>query len=242
LKWLKRNRIYIAIVLILCCLGAAVVIYGHVNRVPSACSKCEPWANLRDGVQIAVTAYATEHAGQWPPVDNGTCFNVILFSPIEYPQFSDKHAYACPLDICVLINSSSSYRLRRVLDGILGNEGEAGTNFYSGKCKNDACKGPYVLVMDDIGNVYTVCDVSGDGFIQEDGIENVNARGGGSGESQWPDCRTWWEKRSSEITYIVIILIVSIIVLSILLICLVLRLWYLHSRRLRKRDSEGNKL
>lgn len=187
---------------------------------------------VKPQIQTVVTAYIDDSQGERPP-HSGT-YNVVVSNEVD--------TITCDiLDVCSLVNVSlpTDIILRGLWGGcFLGERGDAGTNFYSGECDNDPCLGSYVFVMDEFGEVYSVCDVDGDGVIAEDGIENYDGYSGNSSEDIWNYCRSWFERNSDVIVTVLFSLTVFTVLCTFILLFSWLVLWLFLYNKSREKSTD----
>jgi len=127
--------------------GIIVMAVGGVYGVP----KQKAYDTILPQIQNAVTAYFVNHNGLFPP-----CEGTITVKLGSYGYEVDCHIF----DICSIVDNEM---LLRVPDGCYGDAGETNTNFYLGWCDNPT-NGHYIWVVDDNGNLYSICDENRDGY------------------------------------------------------------------------------
>jgi len=118
---------------------------------------------VRPYIENAVIAYMSDHNGERPP-HQGT-YDITCY------KYNESVALTCDIiDICSLVGDMDL--LRTVPHGCYGENGEAGTNFYSGQCDNPE-DGDYVWLMDEEGTVYSTCIGDKCDANNEDGYQGV---------------------------------------------------------------------
>ncbi len=148
-------------------LGIVLLITMVVMRSGCDCgtlfaSPEDEYNKAKDQVQWAVVGYMVEHSGILLP-PHGVMINTSACL-VHYP---DRNA-GYVLDLCYLLEytkgwaDGSFYMNERPMVPFelpiccYGQSGEEGTNFYTGNCTN-SYKGHYVWLVDDNGNVCSVC-------------------------------------------------------------------------------------
>ena len=150
----------------------ALVIWCLISAIwpeGSPCGEGYGHCNVKNTIQDTVNNYKVSHNGELPPHEGSYNVNVV--------------GYCYIIDICSLVGDSDEGLMRAIPEGCLGEKGDSGTNFYSGNCNRSTDEnGHYVWLVDNKGNIYSVCDVNDDGMISEDGAENAD----GLHDNIWP--------------------------------------------------------
>jgi len=116
----------------------------------SGCATPEDeYESARVQIQEAVNHYVTDHGIGIPP--HGVMINTSECL-VHYP---DRNA-GYVLDLCYLLDVYGSDIDSELYKCFYGQSGQEGTNFYTGSCTNPY-QGHYVWLVDDNGNVCSVC-------------------------------------------------------------------------------------
>ncbi len=121
-------------------------------------SPADKYEEARAYIQNAVTEYMVSNGGQRPfygeMMNTSECFIQL------HPAPQSGYIYAgWVLDFCYMMDSGWLYSEDlpfELPECCYGQSGEEGTNFYTGNCTNPY-SGHYVWLIDEVGNVCSVC-------------------------------------------------------------------------------------
>jgi len=149
--------IELLIVMVILAILAGVVVMAVGGIFGQA--KSRAYDTIKPQIQNGVTAYSTDHNGDLPSdVGAGQQYTV-------YTEAGEDIDGCYVFDLCLVVGSGKL--LRQVPDGCY--DGAAGiNNFANGPClPTQPGLGHYIWVIDQTGNVYSICDMDLLGYANE---------------------------------------------------------------------------
>jgi prepilin-type N-terminal cleavage/methylation domain-containing protein len=170
--------IELLIVMVILAILAGVVVMAVGGIFGQA--KSRAYDTIKPQIQNGVTAYTTTYQGDLPEAVSNSTYTVIT-------EAGQNVSGCYVFDLCSITGVGEI--LRQVPDGCMQGGGDDNFDAVNASCAPTGAGQHYVWVIDSGGNVYSMCDESEDGTIQENGVENVDGFHGIStnrSKDYWP--------------------------------------------------------